>query len=110
MVRESYSIEIKKTAVCKAGSAVLSMFDALKDGEHVPVKSVIGTEKKMGKWQVFLDSVSDDNSTLYGVVVSVKNDKGETAEDTDIEYIISQPYEILLTEKEEAVLTSSVQK
>lgn len=104
MVKKSYDISIKKNVVCKKGSTVIGMFDTINPGQVLPIKSIIGKEKKRGQWGVFLDEESADDSNLYGVILSCKDDKGNILGDEDIAEIISGDYEILLSSHEENVI------
>ena len=83
IIQEKYRIAWTANISC-GGARVLQAASAdAKPDEEVQVKIVIGTEQKMGKWPVYLDSTSGGNSALLGNIDSISNDDG-ALDDADI--------------------------
>lgn len=71
---------------------------------------MIGKEQRQGKWPVYLDEISKDNSKLVAKVVEIKDKDGEQLDDIDIQTIIAEneSYRIVLKRPQENVMTGDL--
>ena len=97
IVKESYDITIRKDMTCSAGAAVFKMTDKLKETEELPVKLIIGDEKKNGQWAVYLEKVSENSEKMVGKIASLKDKSGNDFDDVDIDNLIKENYRIVIT-------------
>lgn len=111
IVKETMSITIRKDMTCKAGKTVIDLSENAKADEILPVKLLIGKEKRQGKWPVYLDSESEDSSNMVGKIVEVKSKGDGILDDIDIEAVANDPgsYRIVLKGKQEALMKGELQ-
>lgn len=106
MAEKNLSITLRKTIVCKAGAKVLDLLNR-NEGKPLAIKSIIGKEKLAGKWPVFLDGITEDKSTLYGLIESFEKD-GQMLDDADIEDLLRKNYKILLSKADGQLMMGEV--
>ena len=88
IISKKYSLPMRKDMTCKVGTKVIEMTKDMSEEEVLPVKLLIGKEKKAGKWPVYLEE--EDSANMVAKINDVIDDEtGEVLPDSDIEAIIA---------------------
>lgn len=91
IVKESFEMSLRKDATCPAGTPILEMLDKADGKTALPVKLVFGSQKKAGKYAIYLAEEKDTPKGLVGKVTSMPiNDKGEALDDADLDAVIAE--------------------
>ena len=111
IIKETMSITMRKDVTCQAGKAIIDMAKDLGADEKLNAKLVIGKEQKQGKWCVYLDSESNDNTNLVAKVTGItQNPDSQLLDDIDIGAIVSDGnYAIVLKGPQENVMNGELQ-
>lgn len=108
IIREELSIVFRKNVTCPAGSKVANMTASYQPEDILPVKLVLGTEQRNGKWPVFLEEVKNEN--LVGMVTSITDKDGNNLDDLDIKAIAEDgQYNIQLKGPQSGTFTGVLQ-
>lgn len=96
IIQETLTITWSANATCSAAKTLQTASESAGPDEEIQVKVVLGTEQRMGKWPVFLDSATEGNTNLLGLVTEIKGNDG-VLDDIDIQALAEQgSYRIVL--------------
>lgn len=103
IINETLKMELKKNAICPSGQKVLDMTAKLAPNAELPVKLIIGKEKKGGKWYVYLET--EESANMVAQVVSIQG-----LDDDDISTLLEDDsYRIVITGPQEANIHATLQ-
>ena len=103
IVKKEYPITMRKDITCSAGKKLMDLAAGLAKEAEVPVKLVIGKEKKNGKWGVYLDEEANEN--LVAKIVQVNG-----LDDTDLQALTEiGGYRIQLKGPQDATMEGTLQ-
>ncbi len=103
IIKESLSMQMRKDVTCSAGKKLLDMTASLAPEAELPVKLVIGKEKKNGKWCVYLEEEAPENMVAKVVAIG-------SLDDTDIGAIVQEnSYRIVIHGPQEASIKCTLQ-
>lgn len=91
---EIFQLKIRKTVICKAASTVVSLVKQKEANSPLAIKSVISNETVAGRYPVYLDGVTEDRSSLYGLVSEIKSSDGTILSPFDVSVLLEEPYRI----------------
>lgn len=110
VVKSTLDITMRKDITCQAGSSVIRMTKDLGEGEALKVKLVLGKSQKQGKWPVYLDEESADDTNLVAKVIEIREPDGTVLEDSDIEALVTEGgYRLVITGPQSNMITGKMQ-
>ena len=108
IIKEEMTIVFRKNVTCPAGKKIVDMTSAFGPEEALPVKLIIGSSMKNGKWPVYVET--EDPANLVGMVTSVTDKSGTDLDDVDISAIAAEGnYNILLKGPQTGTFTGTLQ-